>query len=96
MLKSVNIADLKNRLSQYLKQVRAGNEIVVRVRNTPVARIVPIARDIDEDQELRVLAAEGKIRLGQGVVDDSFWDLPAPRVPIDAIRRAMKWERDES
>jgi len=96
MLKSVNIADLKNRLSQYLKEVRAGNEIVVRDRNRPVARIVPIARDIDEDQELRVLAAEGKIRLGQGVVDDSFWDLPAPRVPIAAIRRAMKWERDES
>jgi prevent-host-death family protein len=96
MMKSVTIADLKNSLSRYLNEVRAGNEIVVRDRNTPVARIVPIARAIDEHEELRALAAEGKIRLGQGVVDDSFWDLPAPRVSIDAIRRAMKWERDES
>jgi prevent-host-death family protein len=37
----VKIAELKSRLSAYLRSVRAGNEIVVKDRETPVARIVP-------------------------------------------------------
>lgn len=39
----VNIAELKARLSEYLRQVKAGRELVVYDRSQPVARIVPIA-----------------------------------------------------
>jgi antitoxin (DNA-binding transcriptional repressor) of toxin-antitoxin stability system len=75
--------------------VKAGEEILVRDGNQPVARIVPIARSTDEDEELLALAAQGKLRLGHGVLDDSFWALPAPRVPAAALRRAVEQERDE-
>jgi prevent-host-death family protein len=92
-MKAVNIAELKNRLSFYLNEVRAGHEVLVRDRNNPIARIVPI--QWPDDDELLVLAAQGKIRLGKGSIDDSFWDLPAPRVATDALRRALKQERDE-
>lgn len=95
-MKSVNIAELKNQLSRYLNEVKAGHEVVVRDRNTPVARIVPIGSDFNEDEDLAALAAEGRIRLGEGAVDDSFWDLPAPRVSRNDLRRALKWERDEA
>jgi prevent-host-death family protein len=95
-VKAVNIAELKNRLSQYLNEVKAGNEIVVRDRDTPVARIVPISAEAGEDNELRALAAEGKIQLGEGVLTDSFWDLPAPRVSMNALAKALRWERDDS
>ena len=54
-MKSVNIAELKNRLSVYLNDVKAGEEILVRDRNQPVARIVPLARSMDEDEELLAL-----------------------------------------
>jgi antitoxin (DNA-binding transcriptional repressor) of toxin-antitoxin stability system len=37
-MKSVNIAELKNRLSLYLKEVRAGEEIVIRDRDLAIAR----------------------------------------------------------
>ena len=37
----VNIADLKNNLSRYLLNVRAGGGVIVLDRNTPIARIVP-------------------------------------------------------
>jgi prevent-host-death family protein len=94
-MKSVNIAELKNRLSQYLNDVRTGEEILVRDRKTPVARIVPVGRDANEDEELRTLAARGKIRLGEGFVDRSFWNLPAPRVPAHVLKRALAQERDE-
>ena len=31
-MRSTNISDLRNRLTQYLKEVRAGEEIIVRDR----------------------------------------------------------------
>ncbi len=94
-MKTVNIADLKNRLSQYLSEVKAGKEIVVRDRNLPIAKIVPIHRNASEDDELLALAAEGKIRLAETTLDDSFWKLPAPRVSAKALKRAIDLERDD-
>jgi prevent-host-death family protein len=94
-MKSVNIAELKNRLSLYLNEVKAGEEIVVRDRNLPIARIVPLSRTEDQENELIALAAQGKLRLGGGSLDESFWDLPAPRIPAEALRRAVDEERDE-
>ena len=95
-MKAVNIAELKNRLSFYLNEVRAGSEVVVRDRNIAIARIVPISRGSDEGDELRVLASQGKIRLAEDELDKSFWDLPAPRVSVNTLRRALIRERDES
>ena len=37
----VKIAELKARLSAYLRSVRAGDEIIVQDRDTPIARLVP-------------------------------------------------------
>jgi prevent-host-death family protein len=42
VMKDVKIADLKSRLSHYLRQVRAGETVTVLDRNTPVARLVPV------------------------------------------------------
>ena len=95
MMKTVNIAELKNRLSLYLNEVRTGHEVIVRDRNVPIARIVPISQS-DPDDELRALAGQGKIRLAEDQLDEAFWDLPAPRVPVDTLRRVLIRERDET
>lgn len=92
-MKSVNIAELKNRLSSYLTEVKAGEEILVRDRNQPIARIVPLARAFC-DEDLLALAAQGKLRLGEGTIDDSFWELPAPRIATTILRNALEQERD--
>lgn len=95
-MKTVNIAELKNRLSVYLNEVKAGEEILIRDRNTPVARIVPLRHSADHDAELIALAAEGKLKLGRGGgLDDSFWELPAPRVSPDVLRKVIEQEREE-
>jgi prevent-host-death family protein len=94
-MKTVNIAELKNGLSGFLNDVKAGEEILVRDRNQPVARIVPLNRSRDDDQELLALASQGKLRLGQGYVEESFWEIAAPRVPAAALRRVIDQERDE-
>lgn len=43
-MKIANIAELKNRLSEYLSLVEEGEEIEIRKRNVPVARVVPLRR----------------------------------------------------
>jgi prevent-host-death family protein len=41
-MKQVRIAELKARLSEYLRAVRRGETIAVLDRDTPVAHIVPV------------------------------------------------------
>ena len=97
---SVNIADLKNNLSRYLEQVKAGKEIIVRDRNLAVARLVPMNVVASPDEELSQLAAQGKIRLGEGTIDDNYWELKLPRVkpvrgaPKDVVQWLIDEERD--
>ena len=42
-MSDVRIADLKARLSEHLRSVRSGGTVTVLDRDTPIARIVPIA-----------------------------------------------------
>lgn len=49
-MKHVRIADLKARLSEHLRAVRAGESIAVLDRNTPFAQLIPIR----ESRALRV------------------------------------------
>lgn len=42
---TVRIADLKARLSEHLRAVRRGRTLTVLDRDTPVAQLVPYARD---------------------------------------------------
>ena len=41
MKTEVRIAEFKSKLSKYLRSVQRGNEIVVKDRDTPIARVVP-------------------------------------------------------
>ena|SRR5436309_15896471 len=40
-MSSVRIAELKSRLSEHLRKVRAGRSLTILDRDTPIARIVP-------------------------------------------------------
>jgi prevent-host-death family protein len=43
---NVGVAQLKARLSEYLRRVREGAEVIVLDRKTPIARIVPVTGDM--------------------------------------------------
>ena len=73
-MRSVNVAELKNRLSKYLTFAKGGEEVVIRDRNLPVAKLVPFSAEGADDQEL-VLVAAGKLRL--------------PKVRLD-VKRALE------
>jgi prevent-host-death family protein len=42
-MKRVKIAELKDRLSEHLRAVEQGAEVVVTDRNRPIARIAPVS-----------------------------------------------------
>jgi prevent-host-death family protein len=46
----VNITEIKNRLSHYLRLVKGGEEIEIVDRNTPLARVVGIGNTPDSKQ----------------------------------------------
>lgn len=45
MTDTVRIAELKSRLSEYLRRVRRGQRITILDRDTPVARLEPVTQD---------------------------------------------------
>ena len=55
-MRTVNIGDLKARLSAHIQLVRDGEEVLVCDRNKPVARIVPCAFESHSEQEQRLVA----------------------------------------
>ena len=93
-MRSVNIAELKNSLSAYLRLVREGEELVIRDRSRAIARIVPIESDGDEEEEERRLVAAGLLKLGTGAIEDAFWELPAPGVSVEKVRQAIEDDRN--
>lgn len=95
VVRNVNIADLKNNLSRYLRQVRRGEEILIRDRKVPVAKIVPLSAG-EDNEELAQLAAEGLIRLREKELDiDEFWAMPGPRLPLERVVAAIVADREE-
>lgn len=89
------VSELKAGLSAYLRRVKAGEEVVVTERGTPVAKLVPIPKDEDPDMErMRRLARQGLVTLGTGRIPDDFWDLPRPKDPEGLVLKALLEERE--
>ena len=92
-MRSASIADLKNNLSRYLRHVRRGEEILIRDRNVPIAKIVPL----DGVEAIPVCVAyrhRGK-RLTKLPVDiqalaevePEYTTYPGWRTPVAGVRR---------
>jgi len=68
-VKAVNLRELKNRLGTYVREVRAGEVILVTDRGQVVAELRPPvhgARALSSREDiLERLASEGKVRLGR-------------------------------
>jgi prevent-host-death family protein len=66
MKKSASVVQLKSGLSEYLRLVKAGHEIVITERGVPVARVLPLD-DAERRSTRRVrLTRSGTVRAGRG------------------------------
>jgi prevent-host-death family protein len=81
----VKVSELKSRLSAYLADVRAGGEVLVCDRTTPIARLVPV----DEGAADLVIVPESmppaSLKKVAGV---------RPRGPVDIDRLLREQRRD--
>ncbi|HEX4067154.1 MAG TPA: type II toxin-antitoxin system prevent-host-death family antitoxin [Acidobacteriaceae bacterium] len=94
-MKTVNIGKLKNELSAYLHYVRSGEEVIVKDRNVPVARILPIRHAGLSEGEAQ-LVAEGKMKLPEKEIDwDEFFALGKADVPHDVALKAALESRGD-
>lgn len=91
----VSVRELKNRLSEYLRRVQAGEEIVVTSHGKPVGRLVgPRAIPVDPEAEaVERLMSQPWIRPGKGGKIRGS-DRPTP-VPSGTIDEIMRWVRGE-
>ena len=94
-MQTVNIAELKSNLSAFLEQVRNGEELIVKDRNRPIARLMPLAAGEDLEAEEEALVGAGLLRLPLETKSDEFLNLPAPEVSLEIIREMIRSERDE-
>lgn len=94
-MRSVNVAELKNRLSKYLTFARAGEEVVIRDRNLPVAKLVPLSAEGAGDQELMLVAA-GKMRLPKTKLDiKQLLRIPTGTVSGNKAIQSVAADREE-
>ena len=93
-MRSANIAELRNRLTQYLREVRAGQEIIVRDRHRAIAKIVPLTVD-DESADDAALVAAGLMRKAQRPLPASFWRARRGAVTVRAAVAAVSEERED-
>jgi prevent-host-death family protein len=95
-MKRTGIADLKSRLSSYLKVVRAGNEVLITDRGVPVAKLVPIDTARRRETRRQKLAAEGLLALGKGRVPRELLDPPrGGQTSGEGVLEALLAEREE-
>jgi antitoxin (DNA-binding transcriptional repressor) of toxin-antitoxin stability system len=96
-MKAVGIRELKNRLSEYLRRVQRGEEILVTDRGTVVAEIRQPGQPHAEVPYpgLVQAAREGRVRVGPPNKGDLYPTLP-PLVTQGESARLLDEERGEA
>ncbi len=94
-MRSVNVAKLKNSLSRYITFAKGGEEVIIRERNLPVAKLVPFAAEDSDEQEL-VLVAAGKLRVPTARLNvKELLKIPTGKVAGHRAIQAVIAEREE-
>jgi prevent-host-death family protein len=82
-MKVANIAELKNRISEYLAAVERGEEIEVRKRNVPIARIIPIRSQTSNQTKLGCGKGTGRIigDITEPLMSEDDWEMLGTHAP---------------
>jgi prevent-host-death family protein len=94
MRTTASIADVKARLSEYVRRVKAGHEVVVTDRGVPVARLTGL--EVAERRATRRdrLARSGAIKAGKGRLRRTLQTPPQGDTLGADVLAALEAERD--
>jgi prevent-host-death family protein len=95
MRSTASIAEVKARLSEYVRRVKAGHEVVVTERGVPVARLTGL--EVAERRATRRdrLAKTGVVTAGKGRVRRMLHSAPAGQTGGAEVLAALIADRDE-
>ena len=91
---TVSVSDLKAKLSEHLRRVKAGEQVIVTERGRAVAVLSPAFRERGHHPELEELVDQGLVRPGGGI-SEGFWTLQPGEDAEGAVRKSLLDERDE-
>lgn len=95
-MKSTAVAHLKASLSEHLARVKAGEEVVITERGTPIAKIIPMSSHMDgTDTRMTELVRAGLLRRGVGTLPKGFWAMPRPTDNQGKGLEALVQEREK-
>jgi prevent-host-death family protein len=94
-MKTTTITELKNRLSAFIDQVRAGESVLILDRGRAVARLEPVAAQPDATGRLERLARAGilDVRTGEPPLARLRRPAPAPREGSSAVDALLEERR---
>ena len=95
MMQTTSITQLKNSLSAYLRDVKAGEEVLITDRGRPIARLVPVSSSDSMEEHLKEMERKGLLRRGTGRLPEDFWDMPRMEDPEGLVLKALLQEREE-
>ncbi len=93
-MEKATISELKNRLSAYLKKVRAGRSILIVDRDEPIARLERIETGGPSDDRVTRLEKAGLVRRATRRLDRAALRRDAPR-PRKSVVAALLEDRRE-
>lgn len=95
-METTAVADLKARLSRFLRKVKGGEEIVVTERGIPIARIVPLRAGALRSTRRERLIRTGIIQPGTGTLRAELRRPPSgdPSLGADVLAELLA-EREE-
>lgn len=94
-MEKATISEIKNRLSAYLKKVKAGQSILILDRNQPVARLERVEREQHPDDRLTRLERAGLIRRATQPVPLKALKTPVPKVKASVLQSLVEERREE-
>ena len=84
-VRTVTVSKLKASLSEYLRRVKAGEEVLVIERGRPIAKLTPATGVETLPDYLRALEKQGLVAIAVPAVETNF-DLETLRLPGDRRR----------
>lgn len=78
------VGELKARLSEYIRKVKSGHEVVITEHGVPVAKVVPFEPGERRDSRRERLARAGVLILGRGRISRSLLKPPTGSPSIGA------------
>ena len=94
-MQTATVSRPKASLSEYLRAVKAGEEVLVTERGRPIAKLTPAGSSANLPQHLAEMEKQGLIKVGSAKLSKDFWTLPRQTNSKGLVLRSLLQEREE-